>query len=44
VWGVAYRCRFFILGWGQDNEDKDGKKTRGKNRTGFLFGKNVVDE
>jgi hypothetical protein len=27
------RCRFFILGWGQDKEDKEGKKTRGKNRT-----------
>ncbi|EDX74713.1 hypothetical protein MC7420_6191 [Coleofasciculus chthonoplastes PCC 7420] len=25
------RCRFFILGWGQDKEDKEGKKTRGKN-------------
>jgi hypothetical protein len=28
-----YRCRFFILGWGQDKEDKEGKKTRGNNRT-----------
>ena len=31
----ADRCRFFILGWGQDKEDKEGKKTRGKNRTEF---------
>jgi hypothetical protein len=29
----ADRCRFFILGWGQDKEDKEGKKTRRKNRT-----------
>jgi len=31
----ADRCRFFTLGWGQDKEDKDGKKTRGENRTAF---------
>jgi hypothetical protein len=31
--GEAYRCRFFILWLGQDKEDKDGKKTWGKNRT-----------
>ncbi len=29
------RCRFFILGWRQDKEDKEGKKTRGENRTEF---------
>ncbi|MEQ8959469.1 MAG: CRISPR-associated endonuclease Cas1, partial [Coleofasciculus sp. C2-GNP5-27] len=31
----ANRCRFFILGWRQDKEDKEGKKTRGENRTEF---------
>ncbi|WP_446377630.1 hypothetical protein, partial [Coleofasciculus sp. E2-BRE-01] len=29
------RCRFFILWLGLDLEDKEGKKTRGENRTEF---------
>jgi len=29
------RCKFFILGWRLDLGDKEGKKTRGKNRTEF---------
>ncbi len=33
--GEPNRCRFFILGWRQDKDDKEGKKTRGENRTEF---------